>query len=220
MKIYVASSWRNEHQQRIVCVLRKAGHEVYDFKHPTEQDAGFSWSEIDPNWQEWSIVKYIGALAHDKAKLGFNRDFDAMKAADACVLVLPCGRSAHLEAGWMKGVGKKVYAFVPRDYKMEPELMYKMLDGIASTTRGLLSLVIKMDHISYDKFREWCNMRACDGRWGIRQALCGVEILEEMRHVSFWKRRRIWRERYEQQALSVIACVEAAQILPHEEGEK
>ena len=75
-----------------------------------------------------------------------------------------------------------------------------------------------MDHISYNKFREWCNMRACDGMWDIRQAMYAIDILEEMRRVSFWKRRRIWRERYEQQALSVIACAEAAQMPLHEEG--
>ena len=31
-----------------------------------------------------------------------------MQEADFCVLLLPCGRSAHSEAGWMKGNGKKV----------------------------------------------------------------------------------------------------------------
>lgn len=139
MRIYVASSWRNEHQQYIVNVLREAGHEVYDFKHPAPGDAGFHWSEIDPNWQEWSVAEYGAALTHDYAKFGFNRDFDAMRAADACVLVLPCGRSAHLEAGWMKGAGKKVYAFIPSDYKMEPELMYKMLDGITNDIQGILT---------------------------------------------------------------------------------
>lgn len=139
MRIYVASSWRNEHQQYIVNVLREAGHEVYDFKHPAPGDAGFHWSEVDPNWQDWTIHQYRTALTHDYAKFGFNRDFDAMKAADACVLVLPCGRSAHLEAGWMKGAGKKVLAYIPCNYRMEPELMYKMLDGITNDIQGILT---------------------------------------------------------------------------------
>lgn len=33
-RIYLASSWRNEHQPRILALLRDAGHEVYDFRHP------------------------------------------------------------------------------------------------------------------------------------------------------------------------------------------
>lgn len=138
MKIYVASSWRNEQQQMVVQELRKAGHEVYDFKHPTKGNAGFHWSEIDPNWQKWNTQQYREALKHDYAQFGFNRDFDAMKAADACVLVLPCGRSAHLEAGWMKGEGRRVYAYIPAECRIEPELMYGMLDGITDDIQGLL----------------------------------------------------------------------------------
>jgi len=37
----------------------------------------------------------------------FHNDIKAMEACDACVLVLPCGRSAHTEAGWFAGRGKK-----------------------------------------------------------------------------------------------------------------
>ena len=56
---------------------------------------------------------------------------DALEWANACVLVLPCGRSAHTEAGWMAGRGKKVVVYIP---KMEdPELMYKLFDKVAGT---------------------------------------------------------------------------------------
>ena len=39
MKIYVASSWRNERQPDVVQALRNAGHDVYDFRHPHGEDA-------------------------------------------------------------------------------------------------------------------------------------------------------------------------------------
>ena len=29
------------------------------------------------------------------------------------MLVLPCGRSAHTEAGWMCGAGRRVIAYIP-----------------------------------------------------------------------------------------------------------
>ena len=141
MKIYVASSWRNEHQQYIVALLRMTGHDVYDFKHPETGDAGFHWGKISVHWQDWTLEQYREALKHEYAQFGFNRDFDAMKAADMCVLVLPCGRSAHLEAGWMKGAGKRVVAFVPPSYKMEPELMYGMLDDICGDIDELMQFV-------------------------------------------------------------------------------
>jgi len=143
MKVYVASSWRNDYQQDVVCKLRKAGYEVYDFKHPAEGNVGLHWSEIDKNWQNWTTDQYRTALGHDYAQFGFNRDLDAMKDADACVLVLPCGKSAHLEAGWMKGAGKKVIAYIPPFCRMEPELMYKLLDGVASDIPELLAMLVK-----------------------------------------------------------------------------
>lgn len=141
-KIYVASSWRNEHQQILVENLRSLGYEVYDFKHPNDGLPGFQWSRIDNDWQNWNMDDYRDALENPYAQFGFNRDFDAMKAADICVLCLPCGRSAHLEAGWMKGAGKKVIAYIDPIVKIEPELMYLLLDGIAL---DLVDLKILLD---------------------------------------------------------------------------
>ena len=51
MKLYVASSWRNLNQPTVVELLRKCGHEVYDFRNPAPGDNGFHWEEIDPDWE-------------------------------------------------------------------------------------------------------------------------------------------------------------------------
>lgn len=139
-KIYVASSWRNEHQETLVKQLRNLGHEVYDFKHP-DGGEGFQWSNIDEVWQDWSMEQYRDALKNGYAQFGFNRDFDAMEAADTCVLCLPCGSSAHLEAGWMKGAGKRVFAYIHPGERIEPELMYGLLDGIALNSQELASML-------------------------------------------------------------------------------
>lgn len=138
MKIYVASSWRNEFQPEVVRLLKSLKHEVYDFRNPTEHNNGFSWSDIDPNWQNWTSEQYVEALSHPIADKGFDFDFNAMKWADCCVMVLPCGRSANTEAGWMKGAGKKVYVYQP--IRQEPELMYKLFDGIITSKGELIFL--------------------------------------------------------------------------------
>lgn len=122
-KIYVASSWRNEYQPIIVETLRTMGHEVYDFRNPPK-GTGFGWSKIDPDWQRWSTIAYFRALEHPTALEGFRSDYEGMKWADACVLVHPCGRSAHLEAGWMMGQGKQTVIYVPEPERIEPDLMY------------------------------------------------------------------------------------------------
>lgn len=138
MNIYVASSWRNAFQPIVVDELRGLGHEVYDFRNPAPGNNGFAWSDIDENWQKWTSEEYKAALNDPVAESGFKLDFDAMKWADACVMVLPCGRSANTEAGWMKGAGKQVFVFQP--IKQEPELMYKIFDGIL-TSYGDIRLV-------------------------------------------------------------------------------
>ena len=147
-KVYVASSWRNEAQEALVKELRDLGYEVYDFKHPEDGKPGFRWSNIDEKWQDWSMEKYLEAIKTDYAQFGFNRDFDAMKEADSCVLCLPCGRSAHLEAGWMKGAGKRVIAFIPPGERIEPELMYGLLDGIVLSVREL-EKALKVERYEY-----------------------------------------------------------------------
>jgi hypothetical protein len=130
-KIYVASSWRNPLQAGVVAALHADGHAVYDFKNPRPGDRGFAWSEIDPNWQTWTAAQYAAALDHPIAKRGFASDFNAMKWADTFLLVLPCGRSAHLELGWACGQGKQTLLLTRNGE--EPELMAKMCDHICTS---------------------------------------------------------------------------------------
>jgi hypothetical protein len=135
-RIYVASSWRNGLQPGVVRALRYQGHEVYDFRNPKPGDKGFGWSGIDLLWEQWDSQQFRAALDHPLAIAGFKSDHDAMVWADTCVLVLPCGRSAHLEAGEFIGAGKRL--FILLSGKDEPELMYKGATAICVTLDELL----------------------------------------------------------------------------------
>lgn len=134
-KIYVASSWRNNYQPTVVLALRDDGHEVYDFRNPAPDNHGFQWSEISPNWARWSPKQYITALAHRVANEGYALDWNAMQAADTGVLLLPSGRSAHIEAGYFVGANKPLHIYMP--LMQEPELMYKMATEIHLTLASL-----------------------------------------------------------------------------------
>lgn len=141
MKIYVASSWRNPRQPEVIRHLEELGLEPYDFRNPRPGDEGFSWGETDPDgWRNRRTIpekgsdlvdveSYLRMIAHPRAVEGFRCDFDAMCDADAFVLVLPCGKSAHLELGWAAGAG--VPTAVLLEDPIEPELMYRMTSFLA-----------------------------------------------------------------------------------------
>ena len=138
-RIYVASSWRNPYFPEVVTRLREAGHEVYDFRNPPHGGAGFHWTDVDPDAPHWTYAQYAEGLHHPLAERQFQADIDALTWADTCVLVLPCGRSAHTEAGWMAGAGKRVLAYIPE--MVEPELMYKLFDGVAGSLDELVGKI-------------------------------------------------------------------------------
>lgn len=138
MKIYVASSWRNKQQPCVVKRLRSAGYEVYDFRNPKEEGSVFHWPEIDPLWQSWTPQKFRDCLQHPLAIKGFATDFKALQESDAVVLVMPCGRSSHLELGWSAGAGKITIILLSDG---EPELSYKLADHIALSIDEVLSVL-------------------------------------------------------------------------------
>ena len=140
-KRYVASSWRNQFYPKVVTKLRDAGHEVHDFRNPPSGDEGFKWSSISEDYLKWTPQEYREQLKHPKAVRQFVNDIEAMEACDVCVMVLPCGRSAHTEAGWFAGKGKTTIAYIPE--KQEPELMYKIFSAICCSMDELIELLNK-----------------------------------------------------------------------------
>jgi hypothetical protein len=141
VKIYLATSWSNPEHAKVLTYLRRQGHEVYDFKNPTLEQAGFKWERIDNQWQSWKAKDFAYVVPnHPVAKQYFNLDRQALDNTEALVLLMPCGRSAHLEAGYAAGQGKKVVIYFPAEiydehyphkspqYKLDnsfqPELMY------------------------------------------------------------------------------------------------
>ena len=147
--IYVASSWRNVLQPEVVKRLEAADYEVYDFRHPELGNEGFSWKQVEPSYGGWpcDASAWHRYTSHPLARAGFKLDYDAMKAADACVLVLPSGRSAHLEAGYFNGAGKKLIVLMAEP--QEPDLMYLMANAVVDS----IEKVIESLNASY-KFRK------------------------------------------------------------------
>jgi len=148
MRIYVASSWRNQVQPVLVDLLIAHGHEVYDFRNHTDPRAPephvFAWTEISEDWQAWTPRQYLSAIAHNVD--GFECDMEGLEWCDLAVLCLPCGRSAHLEAGWAKGQGKRLFILLSEaDFVPELRRMYLMADGIFPDARRLVKALADVE---------------------------------------------------------------------------
>lgn len=143
MKIYLASSWRNTEQQDVLKAIRAAGFYVYDFKNPRPGDKGFGWSSIDPNWKQWTPAQFREGLKHPLAINGFGNDMGALKSSDVCVLLNPCGRSAHTEVAWAAGAGLRTIILLRQGD--EPELMYLMFNSICITLDEVIAQLKEWD---------------------------------------------------------------------------
>jgi hypothetical protein len=146
VRIYVASSWRNARQQTVVRALRAVGHSVYDFREPTPGANGFAWDHVacaealrDPKRFRDEV------LTNPIALRGYGLDKAALDGADAVVLVLPCGRSAHLELGYACGSNRyqpeRKTCVLLDEPLSEPELMYLMVDRLCTSIEEVVEFL-------------------------------------------------------------------------------
>ena len=135
-RIYVSSSWRNGTQPALVRELRRRGHQVYDFRHPSGRRDRNVWESVTRRLGlskaykngELSPTDFDRMLCDNEALERFNEHLNAITDADTCVILLPCGDSAHIEAGMMAGAGKRVFVLDCNTYT-HPEFMYLSFDG-------------------------------------------------------------------------------------------
>jgi hypothetical protein len=142
LRLYVATSWAHPRYNEVVARLREAGFRVFDWRNPPSGENSFSWSRADANWRRWSAAEYRGHLLGDpQAAARFCEDFRAMRWADVGVLLLPAGRDAHLEIGFLAGAGKRTVVLLDepvgeRDH--EPELMCLMCSEFCTSVEELI----------------------------------------------------------------------------------
>ena len=138
LRIYLAGSWKNAEAiltlQRLLAAI---GYDVDCFASTDTGRTSFNWTELTHTLgcttQEQAEEKLKQMDAIDLLK--FNRVIEAFKEdkkwldwCDACILVLPSGKSAHLEAGYAKGQGKLLIIF-GEFLKGERDVMYGFADA-------------------------------------------------------------------------------------------
>jgi len=130
MKIYIASSWKNQNFCKAVAdALRTEGHEVDCFCDGSSGRYVFHGTEFVKREEDMANYDAIEFISDARTIRAFEEDRRWLDWADACVLILPSGRSAHLESGYAKGRGKRL--FIYGDFpKGEFEVMYRFADGM------------------------------------------------------------------------------------------
>lgn len=100
--IYIIGSLRNEQIPVVGNAVRAAGFEAFDDWHGTGPKA-------DDHWFDYEKIRgrsYIEALAGRSAQNTFALDRDNIMRSEGVIMVLPAGRSGHMEFGFARGQGK------------------------------------------------------------------------------------------------------------------
>ena len=58
--------------------------------------------------------------------------------------------------------------------------------------------------MKYKEFVDWCNQRACDGCWSAGTAMYCIGICNIINSYRFWKRNKVWKEKYEDEVTNKI----------------
>lgn len=142
VKVYLASSWKNEHRVREAAVyLREIGHEVDAFCDPSTGRFIFSFDKL-PNIEQMNAIAVLSTYEVQRA---FAEDKKWIDWADAVIMMLPCGRSAHLEAGYAKGSGKKLIIFQEHFPVGEFDVMYGFADLVTDDWFRVLDFLLDAD---------------------------------------------------------------------------
>ena len=136
--IYLIGSLRNPQVPIIANQLRAAGLDVFD-------DWYAAGPEADDKWRDYEKQRgrsFKEALSGYAARNVFQFDHQHLARADAVVLVLPAGKSGHLELGWALGKGKP--GFILLDSPDRWDIMYQFATGIVTSVRELIEELQKM----------------------------------------------------------------------------
>jgi hypothetical protein len=132
-KVYIIGSLRNPAIPDLGKRLRQAGFEVFD-------DWFAAGPEADDWWQRYEQGRgrsYAQALKGEAAKHVYGFDKKHLDASDVAILVLPAGKSGHLELGYCAGKGKETHILLAEDQERW-DVMYLFATGVHANADDLI----------------------------------------------------------------------------------
>jgi hypothetical protein len=119
--VYLIGSLRNPEVPVVAEQIRALGLEVFD-------DWYAAGPEADDYWKKYEQARgrtYREALYGYAARHVFSFDLKHLNRCNIGVLLLPAGKSGHLELGYMRGQGKDCYIWTPPNETERWDVMYQ-----------------------------------------------------------------------------------------------
>ena len=151
-KIYLIGSLRNPRVAEVAKTLRAVGHEVFD-------DWFAAGPEADDWWQKYEMAKghnYKEALQGFAANHVYHYDRSHLDRNEIAILLLPAGKSGHLELGYMIGQGKPGYILFDGQMPERWDVMYLFASGVFFNVEDLMKeleskTVVTTNEVSFRK---------------------------------------------------------------------
>jgi hypothetical protein len=110
-QIYLIGSLRNPAITTLGNALRKEGFSIFDDWMAAGEFADDAWRDYEKE-KGHSLKEALNGAAAENVFAFDKRHLDESEAA---VLVMPAGKSAHLELGYMVGKGKKTFYYIEEE---------------------------------------------------------------------------------------------------------
>ena len=139
MKVYIIGSLRNPDIRGIGCILRASLPQAIIF-----DDWHAAGPEADDHWKAYEQERgrtYLEALKGEAARNVFAFDKRHLDEATHIVLVLPAGKSGHLELGYASGQGKRT--FVLLDEVERWDVMYQFATAVVEDINALTHALLE-----------------------------------------------------------------------------
>ena len=138
--IYVIGSLRNPKIPEVSAALREHGFEVFDDWYAAGPHADDCWRD----YEKGRGHTFPEALKGHAATHVFGFDYRNLSRASSVVLVLPAGKSAHLEFGWSVGKGKMGVILLDQDPERF-DVMYKFAHVVAASLEEMVDAVERQE---------------------------------------------------------------------------
>jgi hypothetical protein len=131
--VYLIGSLRDPNVPIFAEELREHGFDVFD-------DWYAAGPEADDKWRDYEKARghsYMQGLKGYAARHVFQFDYHHISRADVGLLLLPCGKSGHLELGFMLGGGKRGYILLDNPERWD--VMYQFATGVFDDKQKLFA---------------------------------------------------------------------------------